>query len=214
MCDMLQIFIPTTWSRWCVFGANKGTGLRWDPLRRLVACSWLCVTRDSAIEGGHCPLSACPPDALHLPPHHFSFLIFWFSISSDYIWFRNTSLWHLVVTASSAWMRKRTKCCHLLRKIKHENVSFFPLICYVIYISQSFHSLWSSEKLEVPNSLEAHSIAIYATTAAEYKTLHFMSVIYIIFFPCNWATSFLLPPMQSLSSFSPLLFCFQFLLNL
>lgn len=51
---------------------------------------------------------------------------------------------------------------------------FLALIYYVIYISQYFLSLCSSEKFWVPDSLEVHSIIVYATAVAEYKTLHFI----------------------------------------
>lgn len=192
-------------TKWMVWGGTLLGGWLWIAE---------CVSPNIATKGGRRLTSfwlptGCTP--LAITP----FLILYVLIQY-YIWLKQIqeyiSLWYLAVTAFSAWMRKRTKCQYLLKKIKYGMYFSSPLFI-VIYISQFFQSLCASEKLWIPNSLEVHSICYYSSRIQD--TAFYMTVICLIF---SFLVISLLPSSCHQSKAFPLcllcFFCFQFCLNL
>lgn len=75
------------------------SGMCWGQTKWLVwggtlLGDWFYTTKyvwpEIVTEGGDCPIFDCTLGVHHLPPHHFSFSIIHFSITSDYIRYRNT----------------------------------------------------------------------------------------------------------------------------
>lgn len=121
MCDMHQLFISTTWSQWHVLGANKA------PPGWLVVCCWV---RDS--DKGKEGTAQWAHTACHHTVSLSLFVIQYYVQCSDSVLHLITpdSGIHLSLTPSGYCFQclngKRTACLYLPKKIKHENISFFP----------------------------------------------------------------------------------------